>query len=322
MAYGVTPSYDGPLTKAADENYTYTFEKWNKDIVPATEDTTYVAIFKPTAIVKPTPTPTPTPTPSTTPSTEPSTTPSTEPSSEPSTQPSAEPSKTPAPAENPTPAPTAPVAPNTPVVPTPAPGGITVPETTPTPSSVIPSQTPTDEPTQTEEPQGADVIPDDDTPPAPDATPEIQNEPEEIADNDTPLVGGQTRKWALVNLILTILTVLASILLLIFYFGKRKKALEDEDGNEVRDENGDVVLEYKRKKKGFWRVFSLIPAIVSVIAFILTEDITLPVTLIDRWTLLMVIIALVQLAVAILCKKGKDKNDDDQEKQEETAAMA
>ena len=79
---------------------------------------------------------------------------------------------------------------------------------------------------------------------------------------------------------------------------------------------GNTVWEYEKKKKGFWRVFSLIPAIVSVIAFILTENMRLPMRLVDRWTLLMVIIAIVQIVVAVLCKKRKNKDDEDRDDQQ------
>ena len=70
--------------------------------------------------------------------------------------------------------------------------------------------------------------------PEPQPEPKPQPEPEgtvveEIVDEATPLdMGGA---WALVNLILTILTVLGSILLLIGYIGKKQKEREDENGN-------------------------------------------------------------------------------------------
>ena len=57
------------------------------------------------------------------------------------------------------------------------------------------------------------------------------------------------------------------------------------------------------KKKGGWRLASIIPAVAAVIAFILTENMRLPMVLVDKWTLLMVIIALVQLLVAYFSKK-------------------
>ena len=49
---------------------------------------------------------------------------------------------------------------------------------------------------------------------------------------------------------------------------------------------------YKRRK--WLRVASTITAVVSVIAFFLTEDITLAMVLVDRWTLLMAAFLIVQ----------------------------
>ena len=91
------------------------------------------------------------------------------------------------------------------------------------------------------------------------------------------------------------------MLLLIGYIGKKKKEEEDETGENV---------EYTVKKKGVWRVLSLIPGIGAIVAFILTENMRNPMVFTDRWTLLMVIIAVIQVIVAILAKKEKDEPDD------------
>ena len=101
------------------------------------------------------------------------------------------------------------------------------------------------------------------------------------------------------NLILPILTVLGSLLLLI---GKKKKEREDENGNVILNAEGEAEMD-DIKKKGGWRLASIIPAVAAVIAFILTENMRLPMVLVDKWTLLMVIIALVQLLVAYFSKK-------------------
>ena len=159
------------------------------------------------------------------------------------------------------------------------------------------------------------------TPTAPDSTPEspatpvspadtIQPATEEIIDDETPLAGPAGGAWALLNLILTAVTVALSAALLVGYLGKSKQAREGENGNTVYDENGNEVLEYIRKKRGFWRVASLIPAIGAVIAFILTENMLLPMVIVDRWTLLMVAIALVQVVITALSKKRDEEQEE------------
>ena len=281
---------------------------------------------------EPTPTPAPTeePTPTPAPTEEPTPTPAPTEEPTPTPAPTEEPTPTPVPTEEPTPTP-APTEESTPTpapteesTPTPAPNPNPNPNpATPTPTPVAPVvpatvATPTPKPTATPSTAPSDnggkgdgnndgeigeTINDNETPLA---------NGEDIADNATPLAGLGTGAWALINLILTIVTTLLSILLLIGYIGKKKKALEDEDGNVVLDENGKEVMEYEKNKKGLWRLISIIPALIAIIVFIFTEDMTLPMIFVDKWTILHVVIALVQVVVMVLCKKKKDENDEDE----------
>ena len=321
--YNAVPSYkkDTP-TKASTEDTVYTFDGWNPEIVPVTESTEYVATDNAEVIPTPTPTPTPaptekptpTPTPTPAPTEEPTPTPA--PTAEPTSEPTATPTATPSaePTAEPTTEPTTTPAPNpNPATPTPAPVTPVVPATVATPTPT-PTATPSAAPTATPSDNGGkgdgnndgeigETINDNETP--------LTNG-EDIADNATPLAGLGTGAWALINLILTIVTTLLSILLLIGYIGKKKKALEDEDGNVVLDENGKEVMEYEKNKKGLWRLISIIPALIAIIVFIFTEDMTLPMIFVDKWTILHVVIALVQVVVMVLCKKKKDENDEDE----------
>ena len=147
--------------------------------------------------------------------------------------------------------------------------------------------------------------------PAPTAEPAA--EPEETAapveevvdlgDETLPLAApgeGSGRSWALVNLILNILTALMGLLMLTFYFaGKRR---EDEDM-----ENVDVDEELKRK--GLVRLLSILPAVFAVITFILTEDMRNPMILVDRWTLLMLLYAVVNVALAFFSIKKREEEE-------------
>ena len=261
---------------------------------------------------EPTPTPAPTeePTPTPAPTEEPTPTPAPTEEPTPTPAPTEEPTPTPAPTEEstPTPAPNPNPNPN-PATPTPTPVAPVVPATvaTPTPKpTATPSTTPSDNGGKGDGNNNGEIgetINDNETPLA---------NGEDIADNATPLAGLGTGAWALINLILTIVTTLLSILLLIGYIGKKKKALEDEDGNVVLDENGKEVMEYEKNKKGLWRLISIIPALIAIIVFIFTEDMTLPMIFVDKWTILHVVIALVQVVVMVLCKKKKDENDEDE----------
>ena len=117
----------------------------------------------------------------------------------------------------------------------------------------------------------------------------------DIIENEAPLAGNPV--WALINLIMTIVTGLISAVLLAGWFSRKK----DENENENEDD--------KTERKGFVRAASLIPAVGSVIAFILTENMNNPMVLVDRWTILMAVILLIQAAVAILAKKNNKKED-------------
>ncbi|WP_418522076.1 InlB B-repeat-containing protein [Hominenteromicrobium sp.] len=290
----------------------YKFSGWRSEEVTIENDAFTMpakdVVLKAVWEANPTPTPIPTeePTPTPAPTEEPTSTPA--PTEEPTSTsaPTEEPTPTPAPTEESTPTP----APNpNPATPTPTPVAPVVPATvaTPTPKpTATPSTTPSDNGGKGDGNNDGEIgetINDNETPLA---------NGEDIADNATPLAGLGTGAWALINLILTIVTTLLSILLLIGYIGKKKKALEDEDGNVVLDENGKEVMEYEKNKKGLWRLISIIPALIAIIVFIFTEDMTLPMIFVDKWTILHVVIALVQVVVMVLCKKKKDENDEDE----------
>ncbi len=186
--------------------------------------------------------------------------------------------------------------PSEPVQPTPTPAPVPTPVPPVTPGTVDP------EDPDEETPETPEEIVDEETPQAPtEETGENgetgeAGETETVEEEDVPLAGPVSGTWALLNLILAVLTALGSVLLLIGYFGKKEK------------NNG----EYTVNKKGVWRVFSLIPAIGAIVAFILTENMGNPMVFTDRWTLLMVVIAVVQVIVAILAKKDKEKADEDE----------
>ncbi|WP_418269105.1 InlB B-repeat-containing protein [Hominenteromicrobium sp.] len=282
----------------------YKFSSWRSEEVTIENDAFTMpakdVVLKAVWEANPTPTPIPSeePTPTPAPTEEPTPTPA----------PTEEPTPTPAPTEESTPTPAPNPNPN-PATPTPTPVAPVVPATvaTPTPTpTATPSTTPSDNGGKGDgnnDGETGETINDNETPLA---------NGEDIADNATPLAGLGTGAWALINLILTIVTTLLSILLLIGYIGKKKKALEDEDGNVVLDENGKEVMEYEKNKKGLWRLISIIPALIAIIVFIFTEDMTLPMIFVDKWTILHVVIALVQVVVMVLCKKKKDENDEDE----------
>ncbi len=182
-----------------------------------------------------------------------------------------------------TPVPAAPAAPVTPVAPVIPPVVVPViptpaPTPTPNPGPIVNEDDP-------DQPQGGEST--------------------EVQENPTPKGGGSQNEWALINLICAGGTVLLGLFLLL---SKLKKEEEEEDEktsamrNDEEQSNG-----YKRRK--WLRVASTITAVVSVIAFFLTEDITLAMVLVDRWTLLMAAFLIVQVIFVLFGRKWKELDD-------------
>jgi hypothetical protein len=114
--------------------------------------------------------------------------------------------------------------------------------------------------------------------------------------------------WALVNLILTILGGLLSLIIFFAFFFGRKK--EEEEENENKYENGESTA---KRKRLVWRVLSLVLFIVAVIVFILTEDMRLPMTWVDFWTILHAIIFVFQIVFSIIASIRKKKTTESSE---------
>ena len=111
---------------------------------------------------------------------------------------------------------------------------------------------------------------------------------------DEPEVLGESgNAWSLVNLLLAILTGLISIVLLICFFGKKEEETKSEK------------VQTEIKKKGALRLSSIIPFAAALIIFIIVEDMTQPMGWVNKWTIVMLLIAVVQIAIAFFSRKTK-----------------
>ncbi|MDO4176844.1 MAG: InlB B-repeat-containing protein [Bacillota bacterium] len=127
----------------------------------------------------------------------------------------------------------------------------------------------------------------------------------QIEDQDAPKGLMDLGSWALLNLLLTILTCIMSITLLITYF-TRKKEDEEEAADYAEDQE-----EKNIKKKGLWRAISAAWGILMIIVFILTEDMTLPMVFVDKWTILMIVMTVIQGGIMFMSKKKYEDEEDD-----------
>jgi len=106
--------------------------------------------------------------------------------------------------------------------------------------------------------------------------------------------------WALLNLILTILTGLIMLFLLVSYFRKRKDETADgEEGPDLR-----FVL----------RLLTIAATAAAAVLFAATQDISHPIGLADRFTGWHFVILVVNVVLAILCiNKAADKQEASEE---------
>ena len=185
-------------------------------------------------------------------------------------------------------APVTPVAPATPAAPA-APAAPTVrpvvrPAVTPV-TPVAPVQNPVVIPTpQTPQAETPVVV----TPETPKADKPAVN----IDDKETPKAESAL-SWAFMNLIMMVLTIFASVAVwVMFGVGKKK---QNQAGTT---------------RKMMFSMCSLLPAIVSVIAFLITENMMNPMVIADKWTVMMVLIAVVQAVVVVF---GLKKTNEIQE---------
>ena len=149
-------------------------------------------------------------------------------------------------------------------------------------------------------------------------TPKAEPKKEEKVEEDYTPKATQEYYWALINLICAIVTVLFGLLLLISKRHKSEDDDEEDDETKQQTNNDDEEKEQEKKRGLFTRVLAVLIAIVSVVFFLVTEDLSLPWTWTDQWTIWMVVIGLVQIVVFFVGRKWKnvDNDDDDEEAQQ------
>ena len=138
----------------------------------------------------------------------------------------------------------------------------------------------------------------------------------DIVDPAPPLAAGA---WALINLICAIVTALGAVIAL--FRRKEEEEDEEEDQNSAENKNAsseedDEEDDNRGKKMLAAKIAGAIAGIAGPVVFILTEDMTLPMQMIDKWTLLMVVILVAQVIAAIFNKKASEFDDKEEEEAE------
>ena len=206
------------------------------------------------------------------------------------------------------------------------------PEATPTPSpsptaapSSSPSPTPTRPPSSSLSPSPT-AAPSSSPSPTPTPTPTLSPSPSPTASPSSVRTVDGVPVWALVNLLLSVVgVILAAILTIGVLLQRNQKQKKQQAQEQKKDAKGQYVA--KQKQKGdedytngaeekkqklhrlFWFLLSVIMGIMGIIVFILTEDVTRPMALVDRWTILNVIIFVIELIAIVLTFKHKNNKD-------------
>ena len=149
-------------------------------------------------------------------------------------------------------------------------------------------------------------------------TPKAEPKEEKVEKEKTPKARPE-KFWALINLICAIVTVLFGLLLLISKRHKNKDDEEEDDETRQQTNNDDESKEQEKKRGAFTRVLAVLIAILSVVFFLVTEDLSLRWTWTDQWTIWMVVIGFVQIVVFFVGRKWKNVDNDDEDEQTQQA---
>ena len=117
-------------------------------------------------------------------------------------------------------------------------------------------------------------------------------------------------------MICAIVTVLFGLLLLISKRHKDEDDEEEDDETKQQTNNDDEEKEQEKKRGLFTRVLAVLIAILSVVFFLVTEDMSLAWTWTDQWTIWMVVIGFVQIVVFFVGRKWKNVDNDDDDDEE------
>ena len=150
-------------------------------------------------------------------------------------------------------------------------------------------------------------------------TPKAEPKKEEKVEEEYTPKASPQYYCALINLICAILTVLFGLLLLISKRHKSEDDDEDDDETKQQTNDDDEEKEQEKKRGLFTRVLAVLIAIVSVVFFLVTEDLSLPWTWTDQWTIWMVVIGLVQIVVFFVGRKWKNVDNDDEDEEAQQA---
>jgi len=143
-----------------------------------------------------------------------------------------------------------------------------------------------------------------------------------IGNQETPLFAGPGfghLTWALWNLILSVAGAVIAIMLGIRMLMQRRKNKEDDEQAETHHENEDDEKKAKRNRLLFVLMVP-VTAIIAIVLFLLTQDMSLLMVMADLWTIAHVVLFVGGLLSYVFA--FKNKKDEDEDKDEDNKQLA
>jgi uncharacterized repeat protein (TIGR02543 family) len=136
--------------------------------------------------------------------------------------------------------------------------------------------------------------------------------------------------WALVNLVLSIVGVVLFIIVTLYALLQRKEKNKQQlaqkkqgnryaniNGQHTENRDGDQAVEKKqRQQRHIWLAIAIIAGIAGVIVFLLTEDMNNVMVMTDKWTIINVIIFIVEIIAITFTFKHKKDNSNNKEQEQ------
>jgi len=193
---------------------------------------------------------------------------------------------------------------------------------TPTPPTPSPSPTPTASPSPSPSPTPTASAPPTSSP-APTVSPTVTPPTSTVPPTSTPVPpvdGDKEPVWALVNLVLSVVGFVLVILLMVCILLQQRKQRvnKEKDDKQQNIKNQNMVTQGGQQeeddvrqiqRRNVWLITAIIMGIAGIIVFLLTEDMSLPRNLVDKWSIVNITIFAIELiAIFFTFKYQKTKN--------------
>jgi uncharacterized repeat protein (TIGR02543 family) len=130
-----------------------------------------------------------------------------------------------------------------------------------------------------------------------------------IDNAETPLAPFGGMAWALVNLILALIGVALAIIMII-YAARRKRREREDDAYQDAYVDDESETQYHKRRKA-WLVTAIVMGVAGIVLFLLTEDTSRTMVLLDGWTIVNAVILVVEaIGMTLAVRRGKESDDE------------